>query len=315
MDENKWVQKSFALLKSMQDDYGVLFFSNYLCFMEGDSVDNSVFVIELLDIKKTLGRVIDLINVETKEDFLQLKSELESIKDLNIKISELEFRHRIKSIATKINTLDERERPMVAYEIRVDDYNAIRLCELCDGRFYYEKHTGTEKAHGKTKFLFNQNMSYEIAFVNNMQQLHKGNNGYRDKNYTNNNEVVVEEKIKAIENLFVEKKEDICKEEKEVVININKKSFVEKPREIKIQIDNDYEDIDSSGDIPFEDYLKLKVLKYMYGSHWTTDVALARLKEEDFLKEFKENNPEVFDEIFKTMLIEVRGYVKLLGRK
>lgn len=314
MADNKWVQKSYTLLKSMQEKYGVLFFSNYICFMDGNNVDDSVFVIELINVKKTLGKVIDLINVETKEDFQQLKAELERIEDFNIEISEVEFRRRIKSIATRIDTIDDRERPMVAYEVRVDDYNAIRMCELCDGRYYYEKHTGNEKANGKTKFLFNKNMSYEIAFINNMQQLQKGNSGYRDKN-NSLKEVVTEEKIKAIENLFSEttKEENNDKKEKELVINIDKKSFIEKPREIKLEIET--ETIHKDGEIPFEDYLKLKVLKTLYGSHWTTDVALARLKEDNFLQEFKENNPEVFEEIFKTMLIEVRYYVRNLGQQ
>lgn len=312
MADNKWLKKSFALLKSMQDDYGVIYFSSYFCNIEGENEDDSIFVIELLDVKKTLGKVIDMINVETKEDYQNLKSEIEKINEFNVEISEAEFRHRIKSIGQKINTIDDRERPMLAYEIRVDEYNAIRLCELCDGRFYYEKYQGNAKANGKTKFLFNQNMSYEIAFINNMQQLINGNNGYRIKASTNiESEEFVENKVKALEGLFNEAKEDAhidLKEisQDEVVINIDRNNFIEKHKIIAIE--------NEENDFPFQDYLLIKILKQMYGNYWTSEVSLSRLNEKDLLKEFKENNPEVFEEIFKTMLIEVSGYIKHLGQ-
>ena len=305
MEGNKWLKKAIKLLQSVEANYGIIYFNNYFCHMEGDNEDNYVFTIDLLDTKKVLGNVAKMIDVKTKEDYNELKTNLDKFHQFNIEISESEFRHRIKMAGNELHEVDDRDRPMTVFEVRADEYNAIRLCELCDGRIIYEKYQGTAELNGKTRFSFSYNMSYEILFINNMYQIKIGNDGYTKRESFK--EVAVESNIdkeKALESLFTEIDKEIVKEEEEqikeeIVINIKKEDFV-KEEPVKERL-------------PFEDYLFIKVIKYMYGDNWNSEVGLSRLKEDNFLEEFKENNPEVFEDIFKTMLIEVRGYVKKLG--
>lgn len=306
MENNKWLKKAIKLLQAVESNYGIIYFNNYFCHMEGDSEENYVLTIDLLDTKKVLGNVIDMIAVETKEHYQELKVNLDKFHQFNIEISESEFRHKIKIAGNELHEVDDRDRPMTVFEVRIDEYNAIRLCELCDGRINYEKYQGNAEANGKTRFSFSQNMSYEIFFINNMYQLKIGNNGYTKREVAKEIENDID-KEKALESLFNEMSkeviDDVTKEpieEREVVININKENFI-KEETVKEKI-------------PFEDYLLIKVAKYMYGDNWNSDVGLSRLKEANFLEEFKENNPEIFEDIFKTMLIEVRGYVKKIGK-
>lgn len=307
MEENKWLIKAIKLLKDIEDEYGIIFINDYFCNIKGDNYENYVFVMDLLDNKKELGKVLDIISITTKEDFNRLKENVDKIHQYNFEISESEFRHRLKATGFEYQDIDDKNRPMTVFEVKVDEYNSIRLCELCDKRIKYEKYKGDERYKGKTTFSFSANMAYEITFLNNMYQLKIGHDIY-GKQKMIKEDIEINLKEKALDNLFNEIKPEIelkkesmneNEEDEEIVINLNKKDFI-KDNHTKIE------------NVPFEDYLMIKIVKHMYGDNWKSEIALSRISEDTFLQEFKQNNPDEFNDIFKTMLIECIGYVKNL---
>lgn len=299
MDENKWLAKSMKLLENIQEEYGVIYINGYFGVIE-----NNNFVLNLLDIKKELGNIIEIISVETKEDFIRLKKDLEKLHTYNFEVSETEFRHRIKTAGVERQDKDDRDRPMTVFEVKVDDYNSINLYEMYDGRVKYVKYQGDEIHNGHTTFSFNQNMTYELIFLNNMYQLKMGKDiKYKKEIIEDLNDV--KNKEKALDNLFkdITPEVEVVKEvsvEEEVVINLNKDDFIKK------------ETVNEER-ILLEDYLVVKIAKHMYGEKWNSQAVLNQVMKDTFIKEFKENNPEEYEELFKTMLIEIVGYVKTLN--
>lgn len=300
--EEKWYKKVSKLIQLKEKEDGIIYFQGYLCNLEPEGYMKDKLVLNLLGHKKELGYISDLIKVKDKDDFNALKEELDKINEVNFECTEDEFKLKIKTISTVKKEFYDYRALMTVYEVRADEYNAIRICEYENGAYKYEKQEGNYKNYGKTKLTFSNNMSYELVYLMNMSRLQLSDGEYEVLNVHKKQDKKIE---KSIEQLFNHKVEEAIQND-----------------EIELEIEIECDEIEIKSEVvdnndkykALSDYLAIKIAKHLYGLDWRLNENLMKLTQVDFVTNFKNDYPEDYERILKELLIESRCLIKQMSK-